>query len=88
MTSPREEDAVRVACSARTIEGLLRARADWVDLLEHELRTPICVILGHAELMAEREDVRSDPTLLRQVEALIRNAERLAAIVERGVLLY
>jgi signal transduction histidine kinase len=55
-----------------------RLKSELVATVSHELRTPLAAILGFAEMLATRE---MDSVSRRRVETIIREAERLAALV-------
>lgn len=80
ITERREtEDALRESLDR------LRAAADVKDAVltavSHELRTPLTVVFGAASTL-EREDVRNDPDLVRELVArLLVQARRLATLI-------
>jgi len=55
-----------------------RLKSELVATVSHELRTPLAAILGFAEMLATRE---MDAVSRRRVETIIREAERLASLV-------
>ncbi|WP_394770658.1 ATP-binding protein [Lacisediminihabitans sp.] len=61
------------------LRDLNRQKDDFVSSVSHELRTPITSMLGFAE---ELEDSVVDPTQLGYVQVILRNARRLADLVE------
>jgi len=51
-----------------------------MHMVSHDLRTPLTIIMGHAELMADR--VSEDLPLGKDVATIRRNARRLNAMIE------
>lgn len=66
----------------QALDEALRSRAMFIDVASHELRTPVTVIHGFLETLAERwEDL--DPAVRRTlVERCRNNSDRLTALVE------
>lgn len=63
------------------------AQVRWLAMLGHELRTPLAVVVGHAELLVEHEAIDSHPVLRGQARAIVRNAGRLAALLDDATML-
>ena len=63
-------------------QELESAQVQWLAMVGHELRTPLAVVVGNAELLVEHEVIDSHPVLRRQARAIARNAERLAALLD------
>lgn len=57
------------------LRELARYRSELIATISHELKTPLTAILGHAELIADR-----NPDLT-SIDAIIRNAQRLSNLV-------
>ncbi len=57
------------------LRELARYRSELIATISHELKTPLTAILGHAELVADRHPE------LSSIDAIIRNAQRLAHLV-------
>ncbi|KRF37474.1 sensor histidine kinase [Nocardioides sp. Soil805] len=58
-------------------------RAGLIATLAHELKNPIGVVSGHAEMLASLADVEGlPPAALVSLEAITRGADRLATLVE------
>jgi two-component system, OmpR family, phosphate regulon sensor histidine kinase PhoR len=58
-------------------------RAGLIATLAHELKNPIGVVAGHAELLGSLADVEGMPSSARtSLEAIGRGADRLAALVD------
>src|SRR5439155_1592555 len=64
--------------TAESLRGLERARSDFVAVVTHDLRTPLSVIRGHLEMLAER----NGPSKLPISEATSQ-VERLDQLVDR-----
>ena len=54
----------------------------WLKMIGHELRTPLCVIVGNAELLSDNDHIKDDPVLRSQVDAILRTAHRVSALVK------
>jgi signal transduction histidine kinase len=64
------------------LEAALAARDDFIGFTTHELKTPLTVILGFADVLARRSE-ELGPTTVREVSELLhREARRLDEIVE------
>ncbi len=72
----KEADAVR------RLEGLDRAKDEWVATVSHELRTPITSIKGYVELLIDEHADDPDPTLTEMLLTVQRNGDRLASLAE------
>ncbi len=57
------------------LRELARYRSELIATISHELKTPLTAILGHAELIADRQPD------LTSIDAIIRNAGRLNNLV-------
>lgn len=70
------------ALAYKEVTDLVRALQvmdEFVSSVSHELRTPLVSVLGHLELLTERDDLPSG--VQRQLEVIERNALRLRALV-------
>ncbi len=76
------ERALREARDAA--ERASRARADALEWLTHELRTPLHGILGHAELLGRRD---LDDEAAASVDAIRQSGERLRTLVGESLAL-
>jgi signal transduction histidine kinase len=56
-----------------------RMKSDFIAISSHELRTPLGLILGHATVLRE---LVKEATQIRQVEVIVKSAERLRKIIE------
>lgn len=60
-----------------------RLRADMMHTVSHELKTPLAVMMGYAQLVvAELADLGVPPQSTRDLDAIAQEAQRLAHIVE------
>jgi two-component system sensor histidine kinase KdpD len=77
-------EVARLAESARRAEAVAeneRLRSSLLSLVSHDLRTPLTAILGSADVLLEREDLRGN----RSVQGLLQNiqseTERLSRLI-------
>ena len=57
----------------------LQSREEFLALVSHELRTPLTSVLGHLELLEDRDDLPDD--VRRQLHVVQRNSQRLQGLV-------
>ena len=70
------------ALAYQEITDLVRAiqvKDEFVASVSHELRTPLTSVLGHLELLSERDDLSAE--VAAQLEVVQRNAGRLQALL-------
>jgi signal transduction histidine kinase len=72
-----------LASLSRDLATLNKKKSDFVAIAAHELKTPLTLVQGHAEMLAEC-DVQVTPpaTLARQISGIVKGVHRLRAIVE------
>jgi signal transduction histidine kinase len=76
----RTEELARMS---RDLATLNKKKSDFVAIAAHELKTPLTLVQGHTEMLAEC-DVQVTPpaTLDRQIAGIVKGVHRLRMIVE------
>ena len=64
----------------RQLERLDRTKSDFIRVSAHELRTPVAVLLGYAQMMGNNTTVRESPELQALVDGVVAGAERLQRV--------
>lgn len=73
------QGAVLAYTDVTDVMRALAVKDEFVGSVSHELRTPMTSILGHLEMLLERDDLPTD--VLASVEVVQRNASRLRLLV-------
>ncbi len=80
-------DVTGVREATARLESALAARDDFIGFTTHELKTPLTVILGFADVLARRSEELGTNTVREVAELLHQEARRLDEIVENMLVL-
>jgi signal transduction histidine kinase len=75
--------SAQAASTSRTAPDRAETRDLFIAVTSHELRTPVTVIKGYADTLAERWDSLSDPARREAVFVIWQRAGELARLVDR-----
>ncbi len=64
----------------RQLERLDRTKSDFIQVSAHELRTPVAVLLGYAQMIQGSTTVQKDPQLQALVEGIATSTKRLERV--------
>jgi signal transduction histidine kinase len=59
-----------------------KVKNDFIENMNHELRTPLASIIGYLEVIMDDVDARAEPELVSSLTAVQRNAVRLQSLIE------
>jgi signal transduction histidine kinase len=65
----------------------LAAKDDFLGMVSHELKTPITMVRGNAEILLRRGDVLDDETRRQSISDILIDSERLQSIIENLLVL-
>ncbi len=64
------------------VERALELRNRFLSIASHELRTPVTMIKGYAQVLRRRAEQGGDTGLLRPLEVVNRQVDRMAALID------
>ena len=65
----------------KVLRQLDRNKTEFIDVAAHELRTPITVLKGYANLLNASPEIRDHPALVSVAEGIQNGADRIHAVV-------
>lgn len=80
----RENDQRMIADlqkSNKILRQLDRNKTEFIDVVAHELRTPITVLKGYADLLNAAPEIKAHPSMGAASEGILSGAERIRSIV-------
>jgi signal transduction histidine kinase/CheY-like chemotaxis protein len=63
----------------RELQKLDHMKSEFINIAAHELRTPLAILMGHADLL---ENDITDPTTKVRLQIILRNALRLRGLID------
>ena len=63
----------------RELQKLDHMKSEFINIAAHELRTPLAILMGHADLL--ENDVK-DPAIRTRLQIIVRNALRLRGLID------
>ncbi|GAB1469960.1 hypothetical protein MASR2M66_08370 [Chloroflexota bacterium] len=80
----RENDQAMIADLQKTnqvLRQLDRNKLEFIQVAAHELRTPMTVLKGYANLLHTTPELQSDPALSALVDGILKGTERMHSVV-------
>ncbi|MBK6793406.1 MAG: cyclic nucleotide-binding domain-containing protein [Anaerolineales bacterium] len=80
----RGNDQVMIAelqRSNKVLRQLDRNKLEFIQVAAHELRTPITVLKGYANLLGSSPDVKANPALAPVADGILKGTDRMHAVV-------
>ncbi|MBI2939850.1 MAG: GAF domain-containing protein [Chloroflexi bacterium] len=74
--------AITVYRDVTEMRALEQMKEEYVSLVSHDLRSPLSVMLGHADLLRRRLAGLEDERLLKSAEAVFQSGRRLNAMIQ------
>jgi len=82
-----QEAQAQLAQRLEELRAALAAKDDFLGMVSHELKTPITMVLGNAEILLRRADALDADTRQESLADIHHDAERLHSIIENLLLL-
>jgi signal transduction histidine kinase len=84
---PVELQELAMAFNRMAMEIQVRAaqREEYVHAISHDLRSPLTVVSGHAQRLAQLLSDGAEPQLVQSVEAILRGTRRMAVLIQNLV---
>lgn len=80
----RENDQRMITDLQRTnkiLQQLDRNKTEFIDVAAHELRTPVTILKGYADLLNSSPEIKSHPTLALAADGILNGAQRIHSVV-------
>ncbi len=65
----------------KVLRQLDRNKTDFIEVAAHELRTPVTILKGYADLLNSSPDVKHHPNLALAAEGILSGAQRIHSVV-------